>query len=252
MSAAAGTTPSVLTRSKEDLPHPNSKKAPKTFTGRHTEVDSFLTEFVEMTNLYNVPTLGRFDVITRYVSRSVAEVMEGLPEYHAKNWIDFVTQMKDLYNHVKVEKRYSAHDLDTFVADKTHKFIQNLSKFRKYQRGFFRIGGWLLQHQKITEDQFRKAFWMGLPLHVRNRLENRMLQVTPTLSVSKPFPIDLVIKAAEHIYDPSRFDREKEEAVSDDDSDDTDKVDYSDSEEEEEYASSEEEEEDQGTQDEGD
>jgi len=74
---------------------------------------------------------------------------------------------------------------------------------------------------------------MGLPLHVRNRLENRMLQVTPTLSVSKPFPIDLVIKAAEHIYDPSRFDREKEEAVSDDDSDDTDKVDYSDSEEEE-------------------
>jgi len=104
MSAATGTTPSVLTRSKEDLPHPNSKKAPKTFTGRHTEVDSFLTEFVEMTNLYNVPTLGRFDVITRYVSRSVAEVMEGLPEYHAKNWIDFVTQMKDLYNHVKVEK----------------------------------------------------------------------------------------------------------------------------------------------------
>ena len=57
-----------------------------------------------MTNLYNIPTPGCFEVITHYVSHSVAEVMEGLPEYHAKNWIDFITQMKDLYNHVKVEK----------------------------------------------------------------------------------------------------------------------------------------------------
>ena len=99
MSATAGTTPSVLTRSKVDLPHPNSKKAPKTFTGRHTEVNSFLMEFDEMTKLYNVPSHERFDLITCYVSHHIAEVMEGLAEYHLKNWIDFVKQMKKLYTH---------------------------------------------------------------------------------------------------------------------------------------------------------
>ena len=82
-----------------------------------------------MTTLYNVPTPGHFDVITHYVSHCVAEVMEGLLEYHAKNWIDFIKQMKDLYKHVKVEKQYTTHDLETFIADGTHKFIQDLLKF---------------------------------------------------------------------------------------------------------------------------
>ena len=111
MASTIGSTPSVLTRSKADLPHPNSKKAPKTFTGRHDEIESFLREFKEMTNLYNVPTTECFDLVTRYVSRRVSEVIEGLTEYHSKNWQAFVTQMKKLYNHAKTEKRYTQRDL---------------------------------------------------------------------------------------------------------------------------------------------
>ena len=75
-----------------------------TFTGRHTEVNSFLTEFDEMTNLYNVPSHECFDLITHNFSCHVTEVIEGLMEYHSKNWRDFIKQMKKLYNHVKVEK----------------------------------------------------------------------------------------------------------------------------------------------------
>jgi len=74
---------------------------------------------------------------------------------------------------------------------------------------------------------------MGLPCHVQNHLENRMLHVTLTLSVLMTFPINLFIDTAEHIYDLSCFDQEMEEASSDDNSDNTDTADDSDSEKEE-------------------
>ena len=153
-------------------------------------------------------------------------------EYHSKNWQDFVAQMKKLYNHAKTEKRYTQRDLDSFISDKTHKFIHDLLNFGKYQRGFLRIGRWLLQHQKITDEQFRKSFWMGLPKHIHNRLESHMFQVHPTLSLTTPFPIEFIIEAAEHVYDLTRFDQETDEA-SEDDLDDSDTTSDSDLEEEE-------------------
>ena len=124
------------------------------FTGHHNEIESFLREFEEMTNLYNVPTLEQFDLVMHYVSHQVSKVIEGLTEYHSKNWQDFVTQMKKLYNHAKTEKRYTQCDLNTFIANRATKFIHDLTTFQKYQHGFRHIGRWLLQHKKIMEEQF--------------------------------------------------------------------------------------------------
>ena len=73
---------------------------------------------------------------------------------------------------------------------------------------------------------------MGLPKHICNHLEAHMFQVHPTLSLTTPFPIELIINAAEHVYDLTRFDQETDEA-SEDDSDDFDIASDSDSEEEE-------------------
>ena len=57
-----------------------------------------------------------------------------------------------------------------------------------------------------------------------------MFQVHLTLSLTTPFPIEYIIEAAEHVYDPTRFDQEMDEA-SEDDSDDSDTTSDSDSEE---------------------
>src|SRR6266481_2343248 len=202
------TAASVLTRSKADLPPPKSKKAPKMFTGHHAEIESFIREFVQMMNLYNIPATERFELITRYVSRRVAEVIEALTEYQRKDWDGLKKQLKKLYNHIKVEKRYSEKNLDTFVKEWSRKPLHDLSYFRKYQRDFLHIGGWLLQAQKITDNQYRKAFWMGLPRHIRKHLEARLFQVDPNLSLTTPFPVTMIIEAAEHIFDPSRFDED--------------------------------------------
>src|SRR6266481_6034556 len=68
---------------------------------------------------------------------------------------------------------------------------------------------------------------MGLPRHIRKRLEAQLFQVDPNLSLTTPFPVNMIIKAAEHIFDPSRFD---EDPDSDDEESSQDISDNSDTE----------------------
>src|SRR6266481_2585396 len=135
------TTVSVLTRSKADLPPPKSKKAPKIFTGHHAEIESFIREFIQMMNLYNIPAIEHFELITHYVSHRVAKVIEALTEYQRKDWDSLENQLKRLYNHIKVKKHYSEKHLDTLVNEWSHKPLHDLSHFRKYQWDFLCIGG---------------------------------------------------------------------------------------------------------------
>src|SRR6266481_9560849 len=224
------TAASVLTRSKADLPPPKSKKAPKIFTGHHAEIESFIHEFIQMMNLYNILATERFELITCYVSRRVAEVIEALTKYQRKDWDGLKKQLKKLYNHIKVEKCYSEKHLEAFVKEWSHKALHNLSYFWKYQRDFLHIGGWLLQAQKITNNQYQKAFWMGLPRHIQKHLEARLFQVDPNLSLTMPFPVTMIIEAAEHIFNPSQFDEDPDsddKESSQDISDDSDTEDES-------------------------
>src|SRR6266481_4546157 len=202
------TTASVLTRSKANLPPPKSKKAPKMFTGHHAKIESFICEFVQMMNLYNILAIECFELITCYISHRVAEVIEALTEYQRKDWDSLEKQLKKLYNHIKVEKHYSEKHLDAFIKEWSHKPLHDLTYFQKYQRDFLHIGGWLLQNQKITNNQYRKAFWMGLPQHIWKCLEAQLFQVDPNLSLTTPFPVNMIIQAAEHIFNPSRFDED--------------------------------------------
>ena len=127
---------------------------------------------------------------------------------HRVPFQELATQMKSIQPCQDWEKVHQARPW-SFIADKTHKFIHNLSIFQKYQHGFLQIGGWLLQHQRITDEQFQKYFWMGLPKHIHNCLEACMFQVHPTLPLTTPFPIELIIDTAEHVYDQTHIDQKR-------------------------------------------
>src|SRR6266481_4879388 len=127
------TTTSVLTQSKADLPPPKSKKAPKMFTGHHAEIKSFIREFIQMMNLYNIPAIKHFKLITQYISHRVAKFIEALTEYQRKDWEGLKKQLKKLYHHIKVKKRYSEKHLDAFIKEWSCKPLHDLSYFQKYQ-----------------------------------------------------------------------------------------------------------------------
>jgi len=222
------TNPTPL-RTKADLPPPSSKKAPTIFTGHYAEVDTFLKEFVLMADAYNLTNADRFETILRYVSRPVKEVIEGLHEYTIKDWSKFEDNLRQLYNHAKMEKRYKEKDLKTFIDKHKLKPIRSIYNFNDYQRKFTRIGGWLYENNKITHEQHLRYFWKGIDKSSRRRLENRMFQNNPQLSLSAPFPLTDITTAANHIWNMNRFDDD----TSDDDDERSSSDEVSDTEEEE-------------------
>src|SRR5882724_11111580 len=189
----------AATRTKADLPPPNSKNAPAIFSGHYAEIDTFLKEFAMMADAYNLNNGDRFDTILRYVTRPVKEVIEGLHEYTTKDWKAFKATLRQLYNHVKMEKQYKEKDLVTFIRKRKAKPIQTIFDYHDYQRKFIRIGGLLYENNKITQEQHHRYFWKGLDKSSRQCLENRMFQSNPKLSLSMPFPLTEITAAANHI-----------------------------------------------------
>ena len=175
------------TRNKFDFPTPRSWNAPKTFSGWYDEIDLFLKQFENLSTAYGLTNDERFEYIPLYVKRSVGEIIEGLLEYASKDWKKFSDTLWQLFDHVKVEKRFKEKDLSNFVSKSWKGHIQSLYDFHKYQRKFARIGGWLHQKKKITDQEYWKYFWKGIPRLTQKKLEDRMLQVDPKLLRSKPF-----------------------------------------------------------------
>ena len=193
-------------RTKLDFPTPGSSKAPKKFKGDYDEIDSFLKTFVALANAYNLTTDDRFELIVMHVSKSVRELIHALKEYWDttnRDWNTFEAKLRQAYNAEKVEMRYKEKHLLIFIAKTRH--IHTLEEFHTYLRRFMRIGGWLLQKKKISDNDLNKHFWKGIPKATRKQLEHRMLQTDSNLNRSVPYTIDNVIKAADHIFDLTKF-----------------------------------------------
>src|SRR5882724_12845946 len=147
---------------KADLPPPNSKKAPAIFSGHYAEINTFLKEFAMMADAYNLNNDDRFNTILHYVTRPVKEVIEGLHEYTTKDWKAFKATLRQLYNHVKMEKQYKEKDLVTFIKKRKAKPIQTIFDYHDYQCKFIHIRGWLYKHNRITQEQHLRYFWKGI------------------------------------------------------------------------------------------
>ena len=102
--------------------------------------------------------------------------------------------------------------------------IQSLYDFHKYQRKFACIGGWLHQKKTITNQEYWRYFWKGIPRLTQKKLEDCMLQVDPKLLHSEPFQLDIIIVAADNVsniswfYDEDSSDSDRTDSDDEDDS----------------------------------
>src|SRR5215469_5269784 len=195
-------------RSRADFPPPRSRNSPKTFRGKYDEIDSFLKEYDTLARFYNLSTEERFDLLPHYVGSKVKQTLQGLLEFQDKRWDDLVTVLKKLYNHDRVEKAYKLHHLTLFTEGSSSGNISNLIGFRTYQRRFMRIAGWLCSKKQITDSEYCRYFWKGLPKKTRDLLRNCIEIVKPNIDASKLYDMEDMVKATEHIFDMSRFDDE--------------------------------------------
>ena len=193
-----------------DLPLPGTKAAPKKFKGKYTEVLTFLHFYERLCQKHHVVSdKDRVESITQYCSQSVKKFMEGLQSYQIPNWNNFVRDIKKFYEADKDDRRFVTRDLEKLAKHSKLKSVKTMKAWNKYMRDFIRIAGWLRQHSRLAEYDYRYYFWIGIPEKLRAKLEARLVAQLPNHDMSEPFPTDDVIKVAEGLLHRRRFDRDR-------------------------------------------
>lgn len=191
-----------------NMPIPGTKLAPEKFKGEYNLVQRFIQHYERLCDQHNVTKdTDKCETITQYCSKKVGEFIEALDSYTTSNWNQLKRDLLKFYDDDRSSKRYRQKDLITFTEETKLKKIKDLSTWKRYTRGFVRIGGWLKSKTKISEEEHATYFWQGIPRTLRVRIENRLLAQHPTRSLATAWPVKDVETAAEAILQRDRFDR---------------------------------------------
>jgi hypothetical protein len=191
----------MTSRSILTLPNPGTKAAPAKFKGEFSEVKDFLKHYEKLCDYHNVS-----ESITQYMSRHVTEFVEGLPSFRTCNWSKLKADILKYYDADLDMKHYRRKDLLSYVRTTRGKKIPTLTAWKKYVRGFIRIGGWLEQAKKLTSEEYASYFWEGIYKKLRIKIETHLMAKEPDRDLSEAFPVDRVIAIAEKLLHRDRFD----------------------------------------------
>jgi hypothetical protein len=196
-------------RTPDMMPLPGQKYAPPEFYGRHDKIIDFLAEFNQIANSYNLSDIQKCERVVRYCSKNVKELIESLEAYRTPDWTALQTELIKLYDAARSSTRYYRSDLEDFAHEWKYKKIKTMSMWKKYVRRFTRIAGWLLANNKITADEKKTFFWLGIHRKLKNIIENRLIPgANPPIDLRVPFAEDRIMKVVENsILERDRFDR---------------------------------------------
>jgi hypothetical protein len=200
-------TPATAPLSVLTMPIPGTKLAPEKFKGDYDYVSRFIQHYERLCDQNNVTKeKERCETVTQYCAKKVAEFIEALESYSKGDWSQLKKDLLKFYDNDRSSKRYRQKDIVAYTNDTKLKKIKDLSTWKRYARGFVRIGGWLKSKGKISEDEHATYFWQGIPRTLCLRIENRLLAQDPTRSMAKPWEVSKVEAAAEAILQRDRFD----------------------------------------------
>jgi hypothetical protein len=189
------------------LPVRKGKGAPDIFKGDFRDIEPFLDHLEALIAEKNiVKDEYKCRGLVRYCSREVRETLEGLKSFTDKDYNAFKRDFIYHYDKDRERQRYKIKDLHALVKKWSGKKISNLETFKKYHLKYLKIGGWLLKHKKILDQEHRKWFWGGLHKKFRKKVEGQMRLIDPNLNIRDPFPIEGIVTAAKRVYDRERFD----------------------------------------------
>jgi len=196
------TTLSIL-----DMPILGTKQAPKKFKGDYRHVEDFINHYERLLQRCNVTDeKEKCHNLRQYCSSVVKETIEGMQDYITPDWTKLKAMILKFYDAERNEQRYTERDLTAFVRVTRNQQVSSVNGFRTYQRSFCRVGGWLRNQGKITDTQFQRYFWSGLPKKLRQQIEGRILQAKPNHDLSKPFDVIDIVAAVDKLFMRTRFD----------------------------------------------
>ena len=192
-----------------DLPIPGNKGAPKIFRGQPEDLETFIGQFERLANSRGLSSEEKCTIIGEYCSRRVRETIKGLQSHKRGDWEALVKDILNIYDINAVTKRYAKTDLHTLCRRyyrETDRPLDSLKAWKLYIQDFVRIGGSLLTNGRISQEDYAIYFWLGIPKHLRNKLELAIRNKLPDHDMSTPFPIEYVEDAVENLLHRDRFD----------------------------------------------
>ena len=183
------------------------KSAPELFRGDHSQIRTFLDHYECLCALHNVvDDQEKVDSILHYCSTRVQEIIKGMTHFHVPNWDELKNDLLKHFDADLSDERFYEKDLKNFVTSARRAPILSLHDFRAYNRDFICIGGWLRNKGKITEEDYNRHFWAGLPPSFHLNVDSCLILKDPDLDVSIPYSYSDVCKAAEELLRRDRFD----------------------------------------------
>ncbi|KIM55079.1 hypothetical protein SCLCIDRAFT_135426, partial [Scleroderma citrinum Foug A] len=128
--------------------------------------------------------------------------------YHIPDWDRLKHDLLKYFDTDLSDERFYERDLKNFIVDSMRCPIHSLIAFRSYNTDFIHIGGWLRNQGRISEDEFNRYFWAGLPSSFHHLINSHLLLLNPNLDVTRPFSYSEVTKAAEQLLRRDCFDTE--------------------------------------------
>lgn len=192
------------------LPPLGWKGAPKKFTGKSNEVQDWTEAMDSILRHCNVDDAGQqVQASLRYVSHAVKMVLKELEAVKTPNWETLKKDIARLYDAERTESRYLEKDLDALVSKNARHKMKSLSKYRKYERRFMRVAGFLYRSSRISADQRNRYFWLGFHPSHRSIMELYIMKDLPSHDLANPFPKTNIESAAEKLFKRDRFDAER-------------------------------------------
>ena len=199
-----------------------TKSAPRRFKGEYDYIATFIRRYEQLSASYNATSSAeKCERIIDYVSRKVERFIESRPSFINKNWALLKADLMNLYDAERKESRYMSKDLQRIGKKWRKRPIRNLETWKKYQREFLTVSGWLLKKKKITEAEEAAAFWNGIPRTLRKIIEGRYLAHHPDVDPTEPIEMYDVDKIAKVEFSRSKFAKNLEDSDSDTDSSDS-------------------------------
>jgi hypothetical protein len=101
--------------------------------------------------------------------------------------------------------RYRKKDLIELIRKWRNKSVKDLVRWKRYEREYITIAGWLFKKNKIDEEELNAYFWKGIAKTLRKKIEHWLFAEDPQLSLTSAFPKDRVVKIAHKLFERNRF-----------------------------------------------
>ncbi|KAK6992719.1 hypothetical protein R3P38DRAFT_2412574, partial [Favolaschia claudopus] len=180
------------------MPVKGDKKAPKTFSGKYTEVQTFLDHYERLLRKYRVSIdKEKCRMIMKYCTVDVQNVIRTLNGYAQKQWEQLKQEILRVFDAERVLQKYKPADVEHYAAKHRTRTCDNLTQWREYHRKFNKIAGGPLSKKHLSREDYNAYFWIGVNKPLRQVLESRILQLNPYRSHKAQYTVREIDQAAE-------------------------------------------------------